>query len=48
MVGSLDVGDQIRTTDIRFRKITDYEAYINSIGRRYDAEESIFIGYFLK
>ena len=48
MVGSLDVVDQIQTTDIRFRKITHYEAYINSIGGRYDAEDSIFIGYFYK
>ena len=31
MVGNLKVGDQIRQTQIRFRNISDYEAYINSI-----------------
>ena len=31
MVGNWKVGDQIRQTLIRFRKISYYEAYINSI-----------------
>ena len=31
MVGYLNVSDQIRETHIRFRNISDYEAYINTI-----------------
>ena len=30
IVGTLKVGDQIRQTHIRFRNITDFEAYINA------------------
>ena len=48
MVGKLKVGDQIRQTHITFRNITDYEAYINSIDERYDAEDAVFIGYICK
>ena len=48
MVGNLKVGDQIRQTHIRFRKINDYEAYINSIDEGYDAEDSISNGYIYK
>ena len=48
MVGSLKVGDQIRQTHYRVRKITDYEAYISSNDEGYDAEEAIFNGYFYK
>ena len=47
-VGKLSVGDQIRTTHIRFRNSTDYEAYINSIHERYDAEDAILSGYIYK
>ena len=39
MIGNLKVGGQIRQTHIRFRKNTDYEAYINSIDEGYDAED---------
>ena len=42
MVGSLRVGDQIRQTHIRFRNVSDYEAYINSIDEAYDAEDAVF------
>ena len=45
MVCRLNIGAQIRTTHIRFRNITDYEAYINSIDEGYDAEDAIFNGY---
>ena len=45
MVGSLKVGDQIRQNHIRFRNISDYEAYNNSIDERYDSEDGIFNGY---
>ena len=45
MVGTLKNGDQIRPTHIRFRNISVYEAFINSIDEAYDAEYSIFIGY---
>ena len=44
-IGSLKVCDQVRQTHIRFRKITDYEAYINSIDESYDAEDAIFNCY---
>ena len=33
MVGKLSIGDQIRQTHIRFKYITDYDDYINSIGQ---------------
>ena len=48
MVGILKVGDQIRQTHIRFRNISDYEAYNKSIDKVYDAEDSIFNGYIYK
>ena len=48
MVGNLKVGDQIRQTNIRFRNISDYEAYINAIDVDYDSEDSIFNGYIYK
>ena len=48
MVGNLKVGDQIRQTHIRFRNISDYEAYINAIDQDYDSEDSIFNGYICK
>ena len=47
-IGKLSNGDQIRTTQIRFRKITDYEAYTNSIDDEYDAEDSNSNSYFFK
>ena len=48
MVGNLKVGDQIRQTHIRFRNISDYEAYINAIDQDYDSEDAIFNGYVYK
>ena len=45
MVGRLKIGDNIRTTHIRFRIINDYEAYIKSIDEGYDAEDATFNGY---
>ena len=45
MVGNLKVGDQIRQTNIRFRKMDDFEAYINAIDEGYDAEDVIFKGH---
>ena len=48
MVGNLKVGDQIRQTHIRFRNISDYEAYINSIDQDYDSDDTIFNGYIYK
>ena len=48
MVGNLKVGDQIRQTHIRFRNISDYEVYNNSIDEGYDAEDAIFNGYIYK
>ena len=48
MVGNLKVGDQIRQTRIRFRNISDYEAYINAIDQDYDSEDALFNGYIYK
>ena len=48
MVGNLKVGDQIRQTHIRFRNISDFEAYINKIDDGYDADDTIFNGYIYK
>ena len=48
MVGNLKVGDQIRQTRIRFRNISDYEAYVNAIDQDYDSEDAIFNGYNYK
>ena len=41
-IGILKSGDQVRQTHIRFRNVEDYEAYINSIYERYDAEDALF------
>ena len=48
MIGKVSVGDQIRETHIRFRNITDYEAFINAIPEGYEAEVAIFNGYNYK
>ena len=48
MVGNLKVGDQIRQTHVRFRNMDNFEAYINSIDERYDADDCIFNGYIYK
>ena len=48
MVGDLKVGDQIRQTNIRFRNLDDFEAYINAIDEGYDAEDAIFNGHIYK
>ena len=45
MVGNLKVGDQIRQTNIRFRNMDDFEAYINAFDQDYDSEDAIFNGY---
>ena len=48
MVGNLKVGDQIKQTNIRFKNMVDFEAYINSIDEDYDAEDAIFNGHIYK
>ena len=48
MVGTLIVGDQLRQTHIRFRKMIAFETYINSIDQDYDSDDSIFNGYIYK
>ena len=48
MVGKYSVVDQLQTTHVRFRIITDYESYISSIDEGYDAEDAIFNGYIYK
>ena len=45
-VGKISIGDQIRTTLIRFRNIADYEAYTDAIDQDYESEDAIVIGYF--
>ena len=49
MIGNISVGDQILTTHIRFKNISDYEEYINPyIVAGYHAEDAIFNGYICK
>ena len=48
MVGTLLVGDHTKQTHIRFRKMIDFETYINKIDDGYDADDSIFNGYIYK
>ena len=48
MVGNLIVGDQIRQTNIRLRKMDDFEAYFNAIDEGYVAEDAIFNGHIQK
>ena len=48
MVANLKVGEQIRQTHIRFRKMDYFEAYINAIDQDYGSEDAIFSGYIYK
>ena len=48
IVGRLKVGYQIRETQIRFRNIDDYEAYIIALDEGYDTKDAIFNGYVYK
>ena len=48
MIGTLIVGDQLRQTHIRFRKMIDFETYINSNDQDYDSDDAIFNGYIYK
>ena len=48
MVGNLKVGGQIRQTNVKFRNMDDFEAYINAIDQDYDSEDALFNGYFFK
>ena len=48
MVGNLKGGDQIRQTNIRFRNVDDFEAYIISIDQDYDSEGANCFGYNYK
>ena len=48
MIGTLIVGDQLRQTHIRFRKMIDFENFINSIDQDYDSDDAIFNGYIYK
>ena len=48
MAGSIIIGDQTLQTQIRFRNLTDYEHYINSIDSGCNPEDVLFIGYFYK
>ena len=48
MVGNLKPGDQIRQTNVSFRNIDVFEAYIKAIDQDYDSEEALFNGYTYK
>ena len=48
MVGDLKIGDQIRKTHIRFRKIDDYEPYMNAVHQDYESQDDIFNGFIYK
>ena len=45
MVGNLQIGDQSRQTQIRFRTVAGYESYINAIDQDYDSEVALSNGY---
>ena len=45
MIGTLVYGENTRSNHMSFRKISDYESYINSAGDAYDSGDSIFKGY---
>ena len=44
MVEELSIGDHIRQTHFRFRKITDSEHFNNAIDQDYESEDAIFNG----
>ena len=48
MVGRLKIANQTRETHISFRKIDDFEAYINAIDQDYESEDAIFNGFIYK
>ena len=48
IIGNLKVGDQIRQTNIRFRNMDGFEAFINPIDEGYDAEDAIFNRHIYK
>ena len=48
MVGTLIVGDHVRNTHIRFKKMIDFETYINKIDYGHVADDSFFNGYIYK
>ena len=45
IVGDFLIANHIRETHIRFRNITDYEAYFNAIDQAYESEDADFNGY---
>ena len=48
MIGNLKIGELVRETHIRFRNMSDFENYINSIDQDYDSDDSIFNGRIYK
>ena len=48
MVGGLKITDETPELHIRFRKIGDFESYINAIDQDYKSEDAIFKGYIYK
>ena len=48
IVGKLSIGDQIRVTHIRFRKITEIETYTNATDQDYESKDATFNGYIYK
>ena len=48
MVGREKIADQSHESHIRFRKLDDYEAYIDAIDQDYESEDAISNGYIYK
>ena len=48
MVGRLKVTDQTRATHIRFRNITDYDAYVIALDQEYESDVAGFNAYNYK
>ena len=48
MIGYMLIGEIEQTTNIRFRSVEDFEAYIHIVDVEYDSEDAIFTGWLYK
>ena len=48
MIGSMLIGQIEQKTNITFKKLDDFEAYINALDVVYDSEDVIFTGWLYK
>ena len=48
MIGDPNIGNHKQTTAMRFKKIAQFESYINSIDMNYGAEETTSTAYIFK